>query len=125
MNDHAHAQNAQTLFGGKELSVAFSDTRQDTLKVRQFKVKEYQTAFRLIDDEIGLVALACDRPRAIIEELVPQSYEAVHQAMQEVNANGFFIFAGRAMKRASENLAALPPEALERVLNKQSGSPKR
>lgn len=119
----AHVQKSHTLFGGAQIKVVFADSREDDFKVRQFKVKEYQAAFRLIDDEIALVALACDKPRQVIEELTPESYELAHAKMREVNLAGFFEFAARTMKQNAANLAALPPATLEKVLANKFRSP--
>ena len=105
-----------TLFGRRILPVKYEDGHAGELEISQLKLRQYQQAFPLLDDEIGLVALCCGKPRGVIEALHPDSYEAAHATMKEVNGRGFFIFAARAMERASQNLRALPPEMLEKIM---------
>lgn len=103
-----------TLFGKKEIEVTFNDGRQETLAVRQFIVAEYPRLLPSASDEIGLCALACGKPRKLIETLTPASYEAVFQAMREANAEGFFTYADRQIKT---NLKNLPPAMLEKLIS--------
>ena len=98
--------------------MTFNYSRTDDFTVRQIKVKEYPRAFQLVDDEAGLMALACDHPKAVIEELLPECYEEVRKKMEDINKAGFFTFADRKMNQASKNLASIPSETLARMLKK-------
>lgn len=105
-----------TLFGGCEIKALFEDGRAETLNVRQFKLREYQSLFPLMDDEIGLVARAISKPRNVVETLSPESYEALFTAVKEANAKGFFLFAARQLERGAATLRSLPAEVVEQVL---------
>lgn len=111
-----------TLFGGADVAVTFEDGRAATLKVRQFKVREYRALFPLLEDEIGLCARATDQPRAAVESLAPASFEAVYATMREVNGGGFFCFARRQLERGAENLRNLPPDMVEKIMARASAS---
>jgi hypothetical protein len=105
-----------TLFGGIKVEVILEDGTKQEWTIRQIKVREYQVAFRLIDDEPGLMAIACDVKRPAVETLSPESYSTVYSTMQEVNQGGFFIFAGRQKERAAEMLERLPAELVAQAM---------
>lgn len=111
--------NNDTLFGSRVLQVTFEDGRAGEMTIHQFRLKQYQQAFPLLDDELGLVALAAGSTRGVIEALHPKSFEAAYTALKEVNAEGFFTWSERQMARGAANLRNLPPEMLERVLQNQ------
>ena len=106
-----------TLFGGRDLPVKFEDGKEAILTVRQLRLRDYQKALLVMDDEIGLTALVCDAKRGVIEALHPDSYEAAFKAVQEVNKEGFFVFAARQAERAAVNLRNLPPELVEKMIS--------
>lgn len=105
-----------TLFGGRTLSVTFEDGRPGEMTIKQFRLRQYQQAFPLLDDEIGLVALASATARGLVEALHPKSFEAAYAAVKEVNADGFFIWSARQMERGANSMRNLPPELLEKVM---------
>ena len=109
-----------TLFGKKTLQVKYEDGRDGELDIHQLKLKQYQLALPVMEDEIGLVALCSGKPRGVIEALHPDSFEAAYAAVKEVNEKGFFTFADRALERAARNLKSLPPEMLTKVLAQRS-----
>ena len=86
------------------------------MTIHQLKLRQYQQAFPLLDDELGLVALASGSTRGVIEALHPKSFEAAWRALQEVNADGFFCWSARQMERGAASMKNLPPELLEKVL---------
>jgi hypothetical protein len=108
-----------TLFGQRVLPVKYEDGRDGELTVTQFKLKQYPAAVLALDDELALVALATGGQRGVIEALHPTSFEAAIAAVKEVNADGFFRFAARQMERAAENLKNLPPDMVEKLLQKR------
>ena len=105
-----------TLFGQRVLTVTFEDGRTAEMTIKQFRLKQYQQAFPLLDDELGLVALGAGVARGIIEALHPKSFEAAYAALKEVNADGFFIWSARQMERGAASMKNLPPELLEKVI---------
>jgi hypothetical protein len=76
--------------------------------VKQFTGEQYDTALPLVDDERGLVALACGRTKKELAALTPESYELLQAAVWEVNAKGFFPFAQRQIDHWIKSLANLP-----------------
>lgn len=106
-----------TLFGFKIIAVKFEDGRDGEFTVRQFKLKEYPQAMRLLDDEFALAALACDVNTGLVAALHPESFEKIHAALQEVNATGFFTYAARQAERNAQNLRSLPPELIEKMIS--------
>ena len=96
-----------TLFGGRSVAVILEDKTTDTFTVRQFRLKEYQSLLPVIEDEIELVARACDKARAAFDLVTPASYEALHKAMREVNADGFFTFVSRRTEAGQREIRAM------------------
>jgi hypothetical protein len=107
-----------TLFGQRVLQVVFEDGREAELTIKQFRLREYQAALQLIEDEIGLVTLACGGKRGVVEALHPKSFELAYAALKEVNAEGFFTWSERQLARGAANMRNLPPEMVERMLAK-------
>lgn len=105
-----------TLFGQRILNVTFEDTRTAEMVIKQFRVKQYQQAFPLMDDEIGLIALASGNVRGFVEMLHPKSFEEAIKAVQEVNAEGFFVWSARQMERGAKAMQSMPAELLERAM---------
>ena len=112
-----------TLFGSRILKVNFEDGRDAEMTIHQLKLRQYQSAFPLLDDEIGLVALAAGTHRGVIEALHPKSFEAAWAALKEVNADGFFIWSERQMERGAAGMRNLPPALLEKLLASGKRSP--
>lgn len=108
---------SNTLFGSRVLPVKRNDQSDVEITIHQILLKDYPKAIVLMEDEIGLNALACGLTRTAIEELSPVSYNAVHLAVQEVNRDGFFSYAARQAERAKQNLLVLPPGMLEKIIS--------
>src|SRR5262245_61768358 len=124
-------QSADNFFGGRSFTVLLIDDTSESIKVRQLLLSEYRAALKLIDDEIALTAFCCQpatpadaKPydTAWAQKLQPESYEQLQDAVQEVNARGFFAFAERQTAREREDkeammrmLSDLPPETLKTV----------
>jgi hypothetical protein len=114
-----------TLFGGSQMIVQIdveSETpKTETVKVRQFKLLEYPALLPQMQDELQLCALAISKNRQFIESLKPESYEALQQAVRDINAKGFFAFAGRQADGGHALIAGLlmhdvPPEKIQQML---------
>jgi len=119
-------QNKTDTLLGRTIKVKFEDGSEAEISVRQLRIGEYKKAFGSIGDEIAIVAIATDQPKSRIETLTPGSYEDIQAAVQEVNANGFFSYAGRQMAAATRNLATLPADVLQVALKQftsQTSSP--
>jgi hypothetical protein len=111
-----------TLAGGVPIRAVFEDGHEEELLVRQLKLKEWPQAMTCLDDEIGLVAIACTKTRPQILELTPASYNEAHAAMKGANAAGFFTYAQRRLDRAAEDLRAMPPDMVEKMFRSRSTS---
>lgn len=130
-----------TLFGGKLFAVVFADQRTEEIKVRQLPIGQYEKAFAVLNDEMALTALICDRPKDWItgknpdgsDSMNPESYEELFKLAGEVNAKGFFAWSGRKAEKARlqmlENaklMAMLPEDMVNLAINmsgKESTSP--
>jgi hypothetical protein len=117
-----HEHKTITLLGGKTIDVHFENGERGELKLRQFRLAEYEDIFRVHDDEFALVARACGQPRELVQTLAPESYELALATVREVNANGFFAFAARRLERAAANLRQLPAELVEKILERQKST---
>jgi len=111
-----------TINGGKLIIVSFEQDKTPPIeiKVRQIPVREYETGFRLVDDEIALAGFLCQKDKAWAESLAPGSLEDVLEHGREVNERGFFSSCRRRTERlASQNadmlgqMSKLPPETLK------------
>jgi hypothetical protein len=99
-----------TLMGGKELSVTLEGGTTETLTIRQLKVKELPALMESLDDESAQAALYCDKDGAFVDSLTRESFEAVILAGEEANADFFFRWAERQLKR----MERLMPDVLEK-----------
>jgi hypothetical protein len=109
----------------KTVSVAFEGGRTEEMAVHEIKLKDYATAMKVVTDEFALVGLACGRPRTVITELTPASYELVQSAVWEANEKGFFAYAQRQGKLGADLLSRMTPEAVQAlggVILKQQSS---
>lgn len=98
-----------TLMGGRRVQIQFADGRTEEILVRQLPVRDYDTAFVVLEDEMALTSLICGRKldKTWIagtredggDGLLPESYELLQAAAREVNAKGFFAFAARRLAR--------------------------
>ena len=119
----------ETLFGGREIKVRLIDGTETEIKVRQIPIGEYETALKLLDNEIAFVTFVCEpRPKTPsapkIETVEPEFYEALYAAALEVNAKGFFSWKARRDSRDQEKeatkLAALAGAEVTKELVMQS-----
>lgn len=121
-----------TLFGGRTVAAQLLTGETIEVRVRQFPLGDYERAFALFEDEIALTAFCCcptspagpTSPASQTKEwahtLTPESYEALHAAVEEVNAKGFFAWSARRKSREAAlqqsmiaAMASLPPDALK------------
>ena len=105
-----------TLNGFHPITVVLEDGKTMEVKVRQIRLREYQKAFRLMDNEPALVALVTQQTQQQVETWSPESFEAVYTKLQEVNAAGFFTFAARQFERAAQQMRNLPGVMVEKIL---------
>lgn len=135
MNTDSESQNNNTLFGGRLVTVRYGDNHTEDIRVRQLPVADYESAYKLLNDEIGLTALICGRKKEWLtarEEsaaISPESYEALYLAAKEVNGQGFFVWSVRqaeldrvAQARMLSSIAHLPPEALNQIVAMGAGN---
>jgi len=102
----------ETLNGGREVIVTFTDGTTGGIFARQIPIREYDAAFKRSEDEIGLCALVVQKPVEWIYTLCPESYEALVQAVEEVNAKGFFVWSQRQGARLIDKMNKVNPEVL-------------
>jgi hypothetical protein len=106
------------------------------IQVRQIRLADYDRAMRcvVIDDEFGLMAVACGTSEAVIKSLSPESYELVQATVWEVNQKGFFTFARRrkasqaernAIREMAAQVLASPAVAAQISAQSSHGSPPR
>ncbi len=112
----------ETLRGGRSAIAKFEDpeTPDEVVQVRQLPLRDYERAFKLFDDEVGLTALVCGKDKAWGMSLDPKSYEDLHAAAQEVNAGGFFAYAARRQDALVRRINQVSPEMLRAVMEKVS-----
>lgn len=102
----------ETLLGGASHDITLADGTTATVKVRQIRLKEYEAAARIADQEFRLVELVCDQPAGWVETVSPESYELLATEMRRLNPS-FFAWQGR--KRA-DLYRNLPPAVLDRAV---------
>lgn len=100
----------------KVYTAAPGEIKAESWFVRQFRVREYPAAFKVLDDEIALCARSVDKPADAVGNLLPESYEEIHRTMREVNKEGFFSYAARQMARATESLKEMPIELVNNLI---------
>jgi hypothetical protein len=121
-----------TLFGGRKATVKFNDGRTEEITVHQLKLRDYEAAFRKINDEIDLTAFICGKGKEWLtgakedgsDGIVAFSidgglvgYEELHACCREVNKLGFFVWSKRRVDREQAQMAEqlsimaqMPPE---------------
>ena len=122
--------NHETLHGGRLVAVTLQDGSSAEFKVRQLPLRDYEAALALLSDEIALTAFICGHEKAWADNLMPESYEALRVAAEEVNARGFFAYAGRQMVKLQAEvernltlMASLPPETVRQAVELASRLP--
>jgi len=104
---------SDTLRGGREMTVTLETGHTEQIVVSQIKVRDYDKAFNVIDDNTKLIALACERPEKWVLNLSPESYGDLEEALYEVNSSGFFRSAVRQMQQRA---AMFPPDLRQAML---------
>jgi hypothetical protein len=122
-----------TLFGGRLATVKFNDDRTEEITVRQLKLRDYEAAFKKINDEIDLTAFICGKTKEWLagkqedgsdgivafsfEGATGIGYEELQALCREVNKLGFFVWAKRRADRDQAQMAEqlsimaqMPPE---------------
>lgn len=116
------------------VAVTFNDGTAADVKVRQLPLAEYEKAFGLFNDEMGLTALIANQPKAWLiggpgsdvpglesgatqdsrlqtrdsqSGVTPESYEALRAAAEEVNQAGFFAWSARRSERERQAQAQM------------------
>jgi hypothetical protein len=126
------------LAGGKTVTLLIANGPDQNIFVRQLPLRDYDAAFKLLNDEIGLTAFCAlspadgkPMPKETLFDYSPENYEALFEAAKEVNANGFFLYSARRLRREeAENLhwariaSELPPETLKAGAISATSSPK-
>jgi hypothetical protein len=121
---NTNEQKIETLFGGRLIIVTHEDGGSEEVKVSQLRLADYDRAFLLIEDELGLTAVMCGKDKAWINTLQPESYDELQAVAREVNARGFFSFAERRQARLFNAMANFKPEALMEMMDRaKSTSP--
>lgn len=98
------AEKILALFQNKKITVMLEDGKTEEVTVSQFKIREYDRAFDLADDEFGLVELACGKEKGWSQTIHPESFEALYAAVEEVNAKGFFGWCARKRERVKQTI---------------------
>jgi hypothetical protein len=110
----------ETIKGGRTITVQLADGGSAEVFVRQLPLGDYEAAFLLQDDEMGLTALICGKVKQWVLSLEPESYETLRTASEEVNAKGFFVYASRQNERVTKRLNSVRPELLRLASEKAS-----
>lgn len=100
-----------TLKGGATLTVLLENETMQELHIRQLRVRDYDDAFPVYDNEIRLLALACDKPEDFIKELTPESFDSAVAHLNEIN-KGFFGYAQRQMDKLTKRLNGMAPHVI-------------
>lgn len=88
------------LTGGTELVALFSDGTHETVKVRQLPVRLLPKYLEAQNDEPAMVALFVDRPAEWVDCLSLKSFVAILEEGERMNADDFFAWFGRMVRRA-------------------------
>ena len=107
-----------TLHGGRNLTVDLLGGGSRAVTVHQIQISRYNEAFRLMADELKLVAFATGLTGSELDNIQPEHYELLRAAVWEVNAKGFFAYADRTLTANKNALRELPPEILKSFLDK-------
>lgn len=114
------------------IQVQFGDGRSEEITIRQLALRDYERAYKLIEDEMAITALICgkDMPWLLgskedgTDGVTPESYEQLREAARETNAAGFFVWAHRkgiqvmeTMRKQMEVIRDLPTEAFAEVVS--------
>lgn len=110
-----------TLLGGEEITVTKLDGTTEVVKVRQLPISLYPALGAVIDDELRMVELFCDRPAGWAETLAIKSYEAVIELGERIN-EGFFGWPRRKQARAERVLPGITEKVRDNAARLQPGS---
>ena len=102
----------ETLLGGASHEITLADGTTITVKVRQIRLKEYEAAGSIADQEFRLVELVCDQPAGWVETVSPDSFELLATEMRRLNPS-FFAWL---VRKQADLYRKTPPWLLERAV---------
>ena len=101
-----------TLNGGQTLTFNFAPEAEGAtpreplnIKVRQVPVRDYETGFAHVNDEVALVGFLCGKDKAWALALEPEVFEEILTVGRTVNQKGFFSFCQRLTERREKQQA--------------------
>lgn len=112
----------ETVLGYKDVVVKLRDGSDDTVRVSQLQVEQFEQAFEVADSEIKSTELICGKPFGYSKTLTIESYNLLRTEATAINQEGFFAFAERQTKRLDEKLArrmkAMPDTLMKSLAQK-------
>lgn len=116
------------LQNGRTVPVRLLDGTTAEFKARLLTIDQWPEAAKHLNDEIALTAFIFGRKRDWLAKIHPADYKLLHAAATEVNAEGFFDFAGRERKRLEAEqqaqmaaFAQLPVETMQAAIREVNG----
>lgn len=91
--------NFATLVGGVEMEVTLGDGTVEKVFVSQLAIKRYPELLGLLDDEGALLELYCGKEKGWAEGLTPGSHELLIVAAEKLNADFFWPWLQRRLRR--------------------------
>ena len=104
----------------KQCTVTLENGTSEAVAIEHLKLREYDRAFKSLDDEMALTAILCGKTKEWVMNLTPASYEALRGCAKAENESGFFAYAERQMAKLTERMNGLRPEILSLVTAKAS-----
>src|SRR5689334_18664496 len=111
------------LKGGQSVEVMYEDDSSSEVFVRQLPLRDYESAFLKIDDEMEITALICGKDKAWVMTIQPESYEQLRKVALEVNEKGFFVYADRRKEELTRRVSSLSPDMLKAAMSHLNPSP--
>lgn len=113
----------KTVLGYEDVSVVLLNGDSATVRVSQVQVAQYPKAFEVYDNEMKLTELICGKEDGFVSTLKVDSYELLYSKSEELNKDGFFVYAERQTKRLDDKLARrmnAMPESLMKALGEKA-----
>lgn len=110
----------ETLTGKLTLSLTKEDGSTITAEVSQIKLRDYERAFLLTDDEFAITAIASGLTKSQVLDLIPKDYEQLCSAVKEVNKDGFFAYSARRFAQVMDKMSRVSPEVIKLAAERPS-----
>jgi len=105
----------EILFGGVDFSISLKNGELETVRVNQLPVSKFIDFAKVIDDELDMVALVCNKKKEWCDTIDYESFELLVVECERVNMDFFGRWLQRRINRQQRILPGTLPQSVLRT----------